>query len=221
MARWCKKHDVSVKERNRRLDIITDRGGFHYGRPDLNGHAAWPPPNVWLGVSVEDQPAADERLPDLRKLAGQGWHTLVSVEPLLGPLNTSFSGVDWVICGGESGPGARPMHPDWARSIRDECQAAGVPYFFKQWGEWAATCQMPAETSDLTRAQAASLNIFGERVSPPGIGDDGLVRLYRVGKKAAGRTLDGRVWDELPGAMKGQENEDRATIQDARIETVG
>lgn len=110
----------------------------------------WPLPNVWLGTSVEDQDRADERIPFLLQTpAAVRW---ISAEPLLGPINldswpdrcwlhtvgsdgaATRAGLDWVVCGGESGPGARPMDPSWARSIRDQCVAAVVPYFFKQWG---------------------------------------------------------------------------------------
>lgn len=108
------------------------------------GGQAWPLPNVWIGVSVEDQKSADLRIPILLDTpAAVRW---LSCEPLLGPVDISrdewlFSGkgncVDWVVVGGESGPGARPMHPDWARSLRDQCAAADVPFLFKQWGEWA------------------------------------------------------------------------------------
>lgn len=126
------------------------------------GPRAWPLPNVWAGVTVEDQQRADERIPHL--LATPAAVRFVSCEPLLGPIdlyngdpdarlggheatNTFLGnwweqgdnlkgpgrhGVDWVIAGGESGPGARPMHPDWARSLRDQCDAAGVPFFMKQ-----------------------------------------------------------------------------------------
>lgn len=103
----------------------------------------WPLPNVWLGVSVEDQAAAYARIPDL--LQTPAAVRFLSCEPLLGPVDlghflchywrkglTLGNYLDWVICGGESGPGARPMHPDWARSLRDQCQEAGVPFFFKQ-----------------------------------------------------------------------------------------
>lgn len=110
---------------------------------------AWPLPNVWLGVSVEDQATADARIPLL--LNTPAAVRFVSAEPLLGPVDmrrgiyqmsddvrrgtgTSLVGIDWVIVGGESGPGARPMHPDWARSLRDQCEAAGVAYFMKQMG---------------------------------------------------------------------------------------
>jgi protein gp37 len=107
------------------------------------------PRNIWLGTSVEDQAAADLRIRHLLRCpAAVRW---LSVEPMIGPVdlrkraatglagfgNTALwaSPIGWVVCGGESGPGARPMHPDWARSLRDQCQAAGVPFFFKQWGE--------------------------------------------------------------------------------------
>jgi protein gp37 len=90
------------------------------------------PRNVWLGVSVESEECLG-RVDDLRKT-----HAAVrflSLEPLLGPLpDLDLDGIGWVIAGGESGPGARPMEPDWVRSIRDRCQASRVPFFFKQWG---------------------------------------------------------------------------------------
>ena len=143
----------------------------------------WPLRNVWLGVSVEDQATADERIPLLLDTpAAVRW---ISAEPLLGQVDlpglfyygTERSGgivplrakghtmLDWVVAGGESGPKARPMHPDWARSLRDQCAAAGVPFLFKQWGEWA-----PANDK------------MG----------------FRIGKKAAGRHLDGVLHDEYP-----------------------
>ena len=110
----------------------------------------WPLPNVHLGVSAESQQAADERIPLLLQCpAAIRW---VSCEPLIGAvrldrltddeLGASWdslraeSRLDWVVCGGESGPNARPMHPDWARSLRDQCREAGVPFWFKQWGEF-------------------------------------------------------------------------------------
>lgn len=103
-----------------------------------------PLPNVWLGISVEDQAAADERIPLLLQTpAAVRW---ISAEPLLGPvdLRKAFMPdgerpvLDWVVVGGESGPNARPMHPDWARALREQCQRAGVPFFFKQTGVWQA-----------------------------------------------------------------------------------
>lgn len=103
----------------------------------------WPLRSIHLGVSCEDQVAANERIPYLLQCpAAVRW---VSAEPLLGPIDFSQMRtplrdsvrIYWVVVGGESGPRARPMHPDWARSIRDQCKAAGVPFHFKQWGEWA------------------------------------------------------------------------------------
>jgi protein gp37 len=107
-----------------------------------------PPANVWIGTTVEDQIRADERIPILLLIPAKV--RFLSCEPLLGPVDISahrprisetFDSPlllpDWVICGGESGKDARPMNPDWARSLRDQCQAAGVSFFFKQWGEWA------------------------------------------------------------------------------------
>jgi protein gp37 len=184
----------------------------------------WPLPNVWLGVSVEDQQRADERIPLL--LDTPAAKRFISAEPLLGPIDLGrlkiaqdpnaalycdgingvhfaecpvegglemigkgewhspalppvHPGLDWVIVGGESGPGARPMHPEWARKLRGDCVEAGVPFHFKQWGEWASAKGYPA--------RLPVGHVFG----------DGY-QMIRVGKKAAGRLLDGRTWDEFP-----------------------
>ena len=111
-------------------------------------------PNVWLGVSVEDQQTADERIPILLQTpAAVRW---VSYEPALGPVDfspylrlaTPDSRLQWLVAGGESGPRARPPHPDWFRSVRDQCQAAGVPFFFKQWGAWAPVPDGDIEKGD-------------------------------------------------------------------------
>lgn len=143
------------------------------------------PPNVWIGASVENQQAADERIPHLLKVPAAV--RFLSCEPLLESVNLTdhpwwdwrYSHnfyppgmfrrpIDWVIVGGESGPNARAMSPDWARSLRDQCQTAKVAFFFKQWGEWG---------------------IGGGR---------GHALMSRVGKEKAGRVLDGRTWDEVP-----------------------
>jgi protein gp37 len=139
--------------------------------------------HVWLGISCEDQATADERIPLLLQTpAAVRW---VSAEPLLGPIDLRYSafngadslgsmeGIHWVVVGGESGPKARPMHPDWARSLLHQCTVARVPFFFKQWGEW--------------RYEG---------------GEDHHRYLHRVGKRAAGRLLDGRSWDEYPEVAK-------------------
>ncbi|WP_163998654.1 DUF5131 family protein [Pyxidicoccus caerfyrddinensis] len=151
-----------------------------------------PLPNLWGGVSVEDQQRADERVSAL--IATRLAVRFLSCEPLLGPVRIGLHGtmpktvspryapvadrIHWVICGGESQDGARPMHPAWARALRDECVSVGVPFFFKQWGEWVSVSEVAGP---------------GAHHSFP---DGSTVR--RVGKKAAGRELDGRTWDEFP-----------------------
>lgn len=162
--------------------------------PDLTTFVDWPLPNVWLGVSVEDQATADERIPPLIETpSAVRW---LSMEPLLGPVaicshvhengigRVSMDGIDWVVVGGESGKKARPMHPDWACSLRDQCAAAGVPFLFKQWGEWIPML-----------GQAEGVSVRGEKH----IFDDGTVMGW-AGKKSAGRLLDGKQHDEYPRA---------------------
>ncbi|XUM25080.1 DUF5131 family protein (plasmid) [Bradyrhizobium oligotrophicum S58] len=180
----------------------------------------WPLPNVWLGVSTERQQEADARIPDL--LATPAAVRFISAEPLLGPIDLAaidtglhdgtrvvldalaglahcageaVSGVfgqpdpqlDWVIAGGESGPHARPMHPDWARSLRDQCRAAGVPFFFKQWGEWACGCSSQHGNSWIDPAGNVHCR-------PVPLGEP----ITRVGKKGAGRLLDGVAHNGMP-----------------------
>lgn len=182
------------------------------------------PSHVWIGASVEDQQRANERIPRLLTIPAR--IRFLSCEPLLGPVDFSrvpdpyaakhahhhplyVDGgpcIHWVIVGGESGPGARPVHPDWARSLRDQCQAAGVPFFFKQWGAWA-----PDEGRSLTDGRFGYWQGNRTRVdsvlyeAPTGevfVVDTitGADRPYmvRVGKSAAGRLLDGREWNEMP-----------------------
>ena len=167
--------------------------------PAMNSHAPlyrpwkqrWPWDQVSLGTTVENQAEADRRIPHL--LDNPADRYFLSCEPLLGPVDLSrylrptvtadgFSttetpGIGWVIAGGESGPGARPMHPHWARSLRDQCAAAGVSFFFKQWGEYEPV-------GHVDRGSATDPNEFAWK---------------RIGKKAAGRLLDGREHNEVPG----------------------
>lgn len=149
----------------------------------------WPLHNVWLGVSVENQKAADERVPYLSTIPARV--RFLSCEPLLGEVNlypylnltneqrsnNPGSSIDWIITGGESGSGARSMHPDWVRGLRDQCKDAGVAFFFKQWGEY-----LPALDGDKEIAYAFN---------------DGLL-MVKPGKKKAGRLLDGVLYDEFP-----------------------
>ena len=165
-----------------------------------------PLPNVWLGVSAEDERRADERIPDL--LATPAAIRFVSAEPLLGPIDfgqmqdglpdnawlTWLDGLDWIIVGGESGPNARPMHPGWARSIRDQCAAAGTAFFFKQWGEWSPhTAALEDGEGGIRTSPRGGVNWQAEK---PG----GAFGVFRVGKARAGRLLDCVTHDAMPGA---------------------
>ena len=166
--------------------------------------------NILLGASVEDQKSADARRHDLKYLASQGWNTFVSYEPALGPVDwTGWGFLRWLISGGESGPNARPSHPDWHRAARDFCQAEGrnIPYFFKQHGEW-----LPGEVFSETREDGVYGGFVkhqdGSKNSHRGlpdywwIGDAfGGVISTRVGKKRAGNILDGQVWDQMPEGL--------------------
>ena len=171
-----------------------------------------PLPNVWLGVSTERQPEADERIPDLLRTPGAV--RFISAEPLLGPIQLNrlmvaenverhdgpwslrwdalsgfratspYSGtennphLDWVISGGESGPGARPSNPQWFRDIRDQCRAAGVAYFHKQNGEWVSVSEVEGEGEHFTFADGRTVR--------------------HVGKKKAGRLLEGVEHNGMP-----------------------
>lgn len=196
----------------------------------------WPLPHVWLGVSAEDQARAEERIPELLAtpaavrfvsaepllgpvdLTGYLWGR---AEPCAdcprdadcdcGGLPRHMLGSEpdlaWVIVGGESGRDARPMHPDWARSLRDQCQEAGVAFHFKQWGEWGPGAEFEAQGSARAVYRGEIQTLVGLargeiKLCIPTRDDDSLgppLTLERYGKKIAGRTLDGRTWDEVPG----------------------
>ncbi len=173
-------------------------------------------PNVWLGTTIWDQPSLERNMPIL--LSTPAARRFVSVEPMLGPVDFSVLrhgsdhdlpvfgtewGPDWVICGGETGPGARPMHPDWPRSLRDQCQAAGVPFFFKQWGEWAPHLPELSYNNPATGGKAwGCIDHAGVWMpeTTPFNGDRGDYEwpMVRVGTRRAGRVLDGRTWEEVP-----------------------
>lgn len=170
-------------------------------------------PNIWFGTSIENQKTADERIPELLRIPARV--RFLSVEPLLGTVDlspwllpnesheshgilTKDSPIDWIIVGGESGPNARPMHPDWARSIRNQCQAAGVPFHFKQWGEFLPFTQKSAGTMTCKESEYfQNLKVQTLRL-PQRTEIGGSLTMYKVGKKAAGRLLDGQEWSEFP-----------------------
>lgn len=196
----------------------------------------WPLPNVWLGTSVEDQATADARILHLLKCPAAV--RFLSCEPLLGPVDLKVAplhqwpngeywlpnkdeaddwkyhmhrmgGIHWVIAGGESGPKARPMHPDWARSLRDQCKVAGVPFFFKQWGEWVGG-QFDRRKAKMICQEGTVLNqMNGGRIfwCNPGapkmhLWDEAdhywTNASAKVGKARAGRLLDGVEHNEFP-----------------------
>jgi protein gp37 len=144
------------------------------------------PCNVWVGTTIENSRLAEARLPHLLKVPAA--IRFLSCEPLLGPVDLTrwftrpgFWPIDWVIAGGESGPGARPMHPHWARSLLEQCTAAGVPFHFKQWGHWVPNRGRDSQTVS--------------------IADEPPVQMLRLAKKLAGRRLQGRTWDGLPEVL--------------------
>ncbi len=155
-----------------------------------------PPPGIWLGVSVEDQAAADERAEHLR--ATPAAIRFLSCEPLLAPTRPDLANIDWVICGGERG--ARPMHPDWARSLRNQCATEGVPFFFKQHGSWITFYDRDKDDPDWRRPPRCDrpgeryVNLAGGH----GFHGERVLAMRRVSKRTAGDVLDGRQHHEFP-----------------------
>lgn len=240
-ARGAKKKEYSEKFKHCPTPEMRDSPAAIWARQAAQGDFY---KNVQLGVSVEDQPTADERIPLLLQTpAAVRW---ISAEPLLGAIQLNIPTriwgalsngkpgcdhcctgdrcddrthkdrkqcpychgtgaaikLDWVVVGGESGPRARPMHPDWARSLRDQCNIAGVPFFFKQWGKW-----LPRIGSDDPDGFGHPLwtdGRFGDHCTwKPGPHMHGSALMYHVGKKRAGRLLDGREWNEMPVITRG------------------
>jgi len=212
MGDWADNHPVAAEQREhlwpliRRtpwLDwlLLTKRIGNAKAMLPANWSDGYA--NVWLGATIVNQEEADRDIPKL--LAIPARVRFLSMEPLLGPVDLSAwlpieavqpsgnpwrrrtkfgepdSDLGWVIAGGESGHGARPMHPEWARSLRDQCAAAGVPFLFKQWGEW-----LPSESEDQP-VYSGEHRFLG-----------GHAHVFKVGKKAAGRLLDGMQHDGFP-----------------------
>lgn len=189
---------------------------------DRRDRVIWPLSNVWLGVSVEDQTRAEERIPDL--LATPAAVRWISAEPLLGPLdlkkwlgwvhhhpdNTERNspemlaiikatrdklggGIDWIVAGGESGPNARPMHIDWVRGLRDQCSAAGVAFLFKQWGEWFPYGHIDGDGHRNVRSRGEAPGLWH---TWPDRTEDCFS--CRIGKQQAGRLLDGVLHNGYP-----------------------
>jgi protein gp37 len=229
-------HQVLTKRSARMREVLSGPKNHRLWHPKLWHRSVLP--NVWLGVSVEDQQRADERVPDL--LATPAAVRWLSCEPLLGPVDlttvrmqtshhlgfdalegkrihkedgdqrTAGTRLDWIVAGGESGPGSRPCHPDWARSLRDQCAAADIPYFWKQWGEWLPFDQVRSNeqrdavsrtTIEASKKGNGKQTVFGawsnghKFYGTPGIRP---VQINAVGKKLAGRLLDGKLHEGMP-----------------------
>lgn len=261
----CPQHTFQVltKRSARMREYVNERGGHgstpgHHIMHAMDGltrerwpELQWPLSNVWLGVSVEDQQRANERIPDLLDTpAAVRW---LSCEPLLGPVNLNrlddpadhsfyidpLNGeawddvngglnqeiwgqdegpkLDWIVAGGESGPGARPMHPDWARSLRDQCAAAGVPFFFKQWGEFGPDTGPDGDVDrnglprDRVMEGAGPCAAWlGDRwqladhgyAMPMDLPGDNFEWVYRLGRRRTGRLLDGVEHSGMPEAAR-------------------
>lgn len=199
---------VFLTKRSGRMLEITQRYCEYKKWPQL--------PDNWIGmVTVENQEWADRRIPDV--LAAPWAVRGVSAEPLLGGINLYGLGIkcehvaeacgtekrysgchegncsanlclDWFITGGETGPGARPSHPDWFRGLRDQCQVAGTNFFFKQWGEWVDYDNAPGYSSGINGGDYEERRVEHRW-------------LYRVGNKRAGHLLDGQAWRQMPDLM--------------------
>jgi protein gp37 len=222
-------YQVLTKRAERMQRLVNDRpatpdevdAGYELGWvPGVGGDAILD--HVWLGVSVES-PAFYGRIRHLQRTDAR--IRFLSCEPLLAPLpGLPLDGISWVIVGGESGPGARPMSPLWVRSIREQCARAGVAFFFKQWGEWMPVGPVYAQDLpehldadgiderevDIDAVNQECINwemagrdvpviwprgeIFHEEIQPP----PGSWYMVRIGKHRAGRILDGVTWDAMP-----------------------
>jgi protein gp37 len=185
---------------SRRTSVLYAGKALDLGNPATSS-SWWPLPNVWWGVSAEDQKTLDDRMPFVIRALPDIAVAWLSAEPLLGPMDLAkwlphtretsqtsehfYPGLHWVVAGGESGPDARPMHPAWPTHLALQCTVAGVPFLFKQWGEW---------TPDDNGTKV-------HRVVPThhrNVIDTLAVRMFRAGKKAAGRLLNGREWNDYP-----------------------
>lgn len=200
-------HDLLISPAFQRLVDTTweNLNGREPGDPPLE--TIWPLDNVWLGVTAENQRWLDQRIPYLLDTPAVIYW--LSIEPMCGPIDLKprmnrnqclrcgevhiggvllydhearTHGIDWVVVGGESGPGARPMNPVWERQVRQQCAAAGVAYFFKQHGEWAPASMLPIQPPTVLQYMFS----------------DG-TEMLRVGRRIAGRLVDGQEWNQYPG----------------------
>ncbi len=161
----------------------------------------WPSPHVYFGITICNQREVEENGAYFSKIPGK---TFLNLEPLLSAVdilpiigNFVFNRPHAVILGGETGPGARPIHPDWVRSVRDQCAAANIPFFFKQWGEWRPESQFGQHIPSLRLLAQKTKHFISEDKSLS----------YKMSRNEAGRLLDGRTHDDLPWMMKEKKGE--------------
>lgn len=170
--------------------------------PDFQAHVM---DHIWWGVTVEDQRRGEKRVPILQAMPVQ--RRFISFEPLIGPVNpylwldTRAPLIDWFIAGGESGAGARPTHPDWARRIRQSALDFGVPFMWKQWGAWCPTGPVDARQVAVDREGRLADPSDRSSFPPDAQSSNGWQVMYHVGKQAAGRSLDDEIFDDYPAGM--------------------
>lgn len=188
-----------LTKRPDRAYALTDSGEFARYVKDKTGVDQWPLPNVWIGASVSNQADYDKFMPLLAATKAAG--RFLSVEPMLGPVDLGawWQQIDWVICGGESGPKnrVRPMHERWAQSLRDQCVEANIPFFFKQWGD-------TIPYSQATQEQIKGLYDGVSQLAGDTYSDD-VGFWLRVPKAKAGHLLDGIEWRQYPEGLDGEE----------------
>lgn len=192
----CSMLDVMIKCPQHIFIILTKRYKQLASFNQVCGWSAESYPNIWLGLSVEDQPTADERIPILLQVPAAV--IVVSYEPALGSLVLPPGFLErgkrsWCIAGGETGPGARPMNPEWTGAVKNQCVEAGVPFFLKSNGEW-----LPQDdcTDHMISKQPKREAFYPSTVREQVVRDNQI--FVRVTKKRSGRLLDGRVWDQVP-----------------------
>ena len=191
---------ILTKRPDRMWGMVTTLTTFIYNQPL---------PNVWLGITAENQLTADARIPHLLRTPAAV--RFLSCEPLIGPVDltnafNTLPKLDWVICGAETGPGARPMHPAWPRLLRQQCTSADVPFFFKSWGEWAPAGDMyDTVHCQLVNSRTGSTSpVMGGWGKWTDAAEWECVR--RFGKKATGRLLDGHTHDAFPPSRANADN---------------
>lgn len=232
MAQFYNRKGMDLAAFTAALNVVASgmKPGAKMPKFDIGG--SWRLPHVWAGTSVEDQATADERIPHLLRCPAAvrylscepllGFVHLISVADLLwdavhdrkpdaGAEGANIDRIDWVIAGGESGPGSRPAHPEWFRTLRDQCGRADVPFFFKQWGDYLEidNVDQPAAHRAVDRYRDGTcsperIRYFDEKRQLRAAGDgcpNPSAVMIRVGKKAAGRRLDGLTHDAFPAEV--------------------